>query len=197
MRQFLILCFFLVALLLPVPGNAAETSSSKEPVVVELHTSKGLIVLELDAVKAPETVANFKRYVKEGFYANTIFHRVIPGFMIQGGGFTPEMKEKDTHAPIKNEAGNGLPNEKYSIAMARTNDPHSASSQFFINTVNNSFLNHTAPNARGWGYAVFGRVVEGMEVVDLIERESTQTVGYFENVPVTPVLIQSANIREK
>ena len=197
MRQLLILSFFLVALLLPVTGNAAETSSSKESAVVELHTSKGLIVLELDAVKAPETVANFKRYVKDGFYANTIFHRVIPGFMIQGGGFTPEMKEKDTRAPIKNEANNGLPNEKYTIAMARTNDPHSASSQFFINTVNNSFLNHTAPNARGWGYAVFGRVVEGMDVVDLIERESTQTVGYFENVPVSPVIIQSANIRGK
>jgi len=197
MRQILLFGFFLVALLLPGSGNAAEPSSPKEPLVVELHTSKGLIVLALDAEKAPATVANFKRYVSEGFYDNTIFHRVIPGFMIQGGGFSPEMKEKDTRDPVKNEANNGLGNDKYTIAMARTNEPHSASAQFFINTATNKFLNHTEPTTRGWGYAVFGKVVEGMDVVDLIERESTQTVGYFENVPVTPVIIQSASIREK
>jgi Peptidyl-prolyl cis-trans isomerase (rotamase) - cyclophilin family len=197
MRQIFLFAFFLGALLLPGSGNAAETSSPKEPLVVELHTSKGLIVLALDAEKAPATVANFKRYVSEGFYDNTIFHRVIPGFMIQGGGFSPEMKEKDTRDPINNEAANGLGNDKYTVAMARTNEPHSASAQFFINTATNKFLNHTEPTTRGWGYAVFGKVVEGMDVVDLIERESTQTVGYFENVPVTPVIIQSASIRGK
>ena len=156
----------------------------------------GDIVLELDGAKAPITTQNFLDYVKNGFYSNVIFHRVIPNFMIQGGGFEPGMNQKNTNAPITNEADNGLKNDKYTIAMARTQDPHSASAQFFINTNNNDFLNFTAPSVQGWGYAVFGKVVEGTEVVDAIEKVATGTRGFHGDVPREDVIIQSAEIVE-
>ncbi|MEG1454245.1 MAG: peptidylprolyl isomerase, partial [Comamonas sp.] len=137
---------------------------------VELHiTGHGVVTIELDAEKAPKSTENFLSYVNKGHYTNTIFHRVIPGFMVQGGGFEPGMTQKDTAAPIENEAKNGLKNTKYTLAMARTSDPHSASAQFFINVADNGFLNHTAPSAQGWGYAVFGKVVKGTEIVDAIK----------------------------
>jgi peptidyl-prolyl cis-trans isomerase B (cyclophilin B) len=160
---------------------------------VELHIKDhGVVTLELDAAKAPKTVANFLNYVNKGHYANTVFHRVIPGFMVQGGGFEIGMKQKATDAEIENEAGNGLKNDKYTVAMARTNAPHSASSQFFINASNNNFLNHTAPNASGWGYAVFGKVVAGMDVVDKIEAVKTGNKGGHSDVPQTDVVIEKA-----
>lgn len=163
--------------------------------LVSMETTAGTIVIELNEEKAPETVANFKRYVEEGFYDGTIFHRVISDFMIQGGGMTSDMKEKKTHSPVKNEADNGLVNSKYTIAMARTNDPNSATSQFFINTQNNAFLNFKAKTTAGYGYCVFGKVIEGESVVDKIERSRTQTVGYFENVPVEPIVITKVTVR--
>jgi len=160
---------------------------------VELHiTGYGVITLELDAVKAPKTVANFLNYVNKGHYANTVFHRVIPGFMIQGGGFEVGMKQKPTDAEIENEATNGLKNDNYTVAMARTNAPHSASSQFFINVANNGFLNHTAPSASGWGYAVFGKVVSGMDVVDKIKAVKTGRKGFHDDVPLEDVIIEKA-----
>ncbi len=160
---------------------------------VELHIQgRGVITLELDAAKAPKSVENFLAYVKAGHYDGTIFHRVIPGFMIQGGGFTADMKQKPTQAPIANEAANGLKNDLYTIAMARTSDPHSATAQFFINVAGNDFLNHTAPNAQGWGYAVFGKVIQGQDVVDDIKGVPTGRAGFHENVPKTPVVIEKA-----
>ena len=170
--------------------------SSMSNTRVKLITNKGDIILELDGEKAPVTTENFLNYVKEGFYTNVIFHRVIPNFMIQGGGFEPGMKEKNTNAPIKNEADNGLKNDKYTIAMARTQDPHSASAQFFINSNNNDFLNFTAPSVQGWGYAVFGKVVEGTEVVDSIEKVATGTRGFHGDVPREDIVIESAEIVE-
>jgi peptidyl-prolyl cis-trans isomerase B (cyclophilin B) len=170
--------------------------SSMSTTRVKLITNKGDIVLELDGEKAPVTTENFLNYVKDGFYTNVIFHRVIPNFMVQGGGFEPGMSQKDTNAPIKNEADNGLKNDKYTIAMARTQDPHSASAQFFINTNNNDFLNFSAPTTQGWGYAVFGKVVEGTEVVDAIEKVETGTRGFHGDVPREDVVIQSAEIVE-
>ena len=160
--------------------------------MVTLHTNHGIITLELDAAKAPDTVANFLQYVNDGHYANTVFHRVIDGFMIQGGGFEPGLKQKPTRAPVKNEAANGLKNDTYTIAMARTSDPHSASAQFFINVSDNDFLNHTAPNAQGWGYCVFGKVVAGMEVVDKIKKVRTGNRGMHQDVPVEDVIIEKA-----
>jgi peptidyl-prolyl cis-trans isomerase B (cyclophilin B) len=160
--------------------------------MVKLHTNHGVITLELDAAKAPDTVANFLQYVNDGHYANTVFHRVIDGFMIQGGGFEPGLKQKPTRAPVRNEAANGLKNDTYTIAMARTSDPHSASAQFFINVSDNDFLNHTAPNAQGWGYCVFGKVVEGMEVVDKIKKVRTGNRGMHQDVPVEDVVIEKA-----
>lgn len=160
--------------------------------MVKLHTNHGVITLELDAARAPDTVANFLQYVNDGHYANTVFHRVIDGFMIQGGGFEPGLKQKPTRAPVRNEAANGLKNDAYSIAMARTSDPHSASAQFFINVSNNDFLNHTAPNAQGWGYCVFGKVVGGMEVVDKIRKVRTGNRGMHQDVPVEDVVIEKA-----
>ena len=160
---------------------------------VALNTNKGRIVLELNAEKAPKTVANFVDYVTSGHYNGTIFHRVIDGFMIQGGGFDAKMQQKSTKAPIQNEADNGLRNDIGSIAMARTNDPHSASAQFFINVGNNSFLNHTAKNPQGWGYAVFGKV-EGMDVVNDIKGVATGNAGYHQDVPRTPVIIETAEV---
>ncbi len=160
--------------------------------MIELHTSFGVIQLELDAEKAPKTVENFLNYVKNGHYDNTIFHRVIPGFMIQGGGFTEDMEQKSTQATIENEANNGLKNVRGSIAMARTNAPHSASAQFFINLSDNDFLNFSAPTVQGWGYCVFGRVVSGLEVMDKIAAVKTGTNGYHQDVPVEAVLIEKA-----
>ncbi|MDD3756721.1 MAG: peptidylprolyl isomerase [Advenella sp.] len=181
---------------------AAETSlSTKESTMstlprVKLETNHGDIVIELNTEKAPVTAENFLGYVKEGFYDNVIFHRVIKNFMIQGGGMQPGMKEKNTRDPIKNEADNGLKNDKYTIAMARTQDPHSASAQFFINSRDNDFLNFTAPTTQGWGYAVFGKVVEGTEVVDQIENVKTGNRGFHQDVPVDDVVIQKASIVE-
>ena len=163
---------------------------------VKLETNHGDIVIELNTEKAPVTAENFLNYVKEGFYDNVIFHRVIKNFMIQGGGMQPGMKEKNTRAPINNEANNGLKNDKYTVAMARTNDPHSASAQFFINSNNNDFLNHTAPTAQGWGYAVFGKVVEGTDIVDQIENVKTGNRGFHQDVPADDVIIQKASIVE-
>ena len=163
---------------------------------VLLETTSGDILIELYADKAPATVENFLKYVNEGFYANTIFHRVIKGFMIQGGGMNMKMEEKATHAPIKNEADNGLANERGTIAMARTRDPHSATAQFFINTVDNGFLNFSSPDVNGYGYCVFGKVIEGMEAVDKIEKEKTTTRGIHSDVPVSAVLITPASVFE-
>ena len=162
--------------------------------MVKLSTNFGDITLELNAEKAPITVANFLQYVESGFYSDVIFHRVIDGFMIQGGGFNATMKQKKTLAEIKNEANNGLTNDKYTIAMARTSIPDSASSQFFINVGNNEFLNHTAPTSSGWGYCVFGKVVEGMDVVDKIRAVKTGSKAGHQDVPVEPVIINSAVI---
>lgn len=159
---------------------------------VILTTNHGNIKLELDAEKAPKTVENFLSYVKSGHYDGTIFHRVIDGFMIQGGGFEPGMKQKPTNAPVENEAKNGLKNEPYTIAMARTSDPHSASAQFFINVKNNSFLDY--PGQDGWGYCVFGKVVEGTEVVDKIKSVKTTRAGMFADVPVENVVIEKAEV---
>jgi peptidyl-prolyl cis-trans isomerase B (cyclophilin B) len=159
---------------------------------VELTTSAGVIRLELDDAKAPLSVANFLAYVNKGHYDGTIFHRVIKGFMAQCGGMTADMKQKPTDAPIQNEANNGLKNDKYTVAMARTNAPHSATAQFFINTKDNTFLNFTAESASGWGYAVFGKVVAGTEVVDAIEKVRTATKGFHDDVPAETVLIEKA-----
>jgi peptidyl-prolyl cis-trans isomerase B (cyclophilin B) len=160
--------------------------------MVRLHTNFGTIGLELDKDKAPETVANFLEYVKSGFFDNTVFHRVIDGFMVQGGGFEPGMKQKPTGGMVKNEANNGLKNEKYTVAMARTSDPHSATAQFFVNVADNTFLNHTAETPQGWGYAVFGKVVEGTDVVDQIRKVKTGTRGMHQDVPMDDVIIERA-----
>ena len=160
---------------------------------VELHIAgQGVITLELDAEKAPKSVENFLSYVKKGHYDGTIFHRVIPGFMIQGGGFTAKMEQKPTDAPIANEADNGLANNQYTVAMARTQDPNSATAQFFINVTDNDFLNHTSKSIQGWGYAVFGKVVSGSDVVDRIERVKTGNAGFHQNVPKDAVVIEKA-----
>ena len=162
--------------------------------MINLHTNFGTIGIELDHEKAPLTAANFEQYVKDGFYDGVIFHRVIKGFMIQGGGMDENMNEKATREPIQNEAQNGLKNDKYTVAMARTQAPHSASAQFFINTKNNDFLNHTDPSMHGWGYAVFGKVVEGQDVVDAIEGVKTKRHGYHDDVPQDAVVITKAEI---
>ncbi|MBX3646646.1 MAG: peptidyl-prolyl cis-trans isomerase [Rhodocyclaceae bacterium] len=162
--------------------------------MVKLQTNFGTIVLDLDAAQAPETVKNFLAYVEAGHYDNTIFHRVIKGFMIQGGGFEPGMSQKPTNAPIQNEATNGLKNDHYTVAMARTGDPHSATAQFFINAKDNAFLNHTGPSGQGWGYCVFGKVVEGMDIVDKIESVKTGSKGFHQDVPVEDVVIQKAEV---
>ena len=165
---------------------------------VELHIKNhGVITLELDQDKAPKSVANFLSYVAAGHYDNTVFHRVIKTFMVQGGGFEPGMKQKDTDAPIQNEAKNGLKNDTYTVAMARTGDPHSASSQFFINVADNGFLNHTAPSASGWGYAVFGKVVKGQDVVDKIKAVATGNKGGHGDVPKEDVVIEKAVVIDK
>lgn len=162
--------------------------------MVKLHTNHGVITLELDAAKAPLTVENFLGYVKSGHFNNTVFHRVIDGFMIQGGGFEPGMKQKPTGAQIKNEADNKLKNDSYTVAMARTGDPHSATAQFFINLKNNDFLNHTGPTPQGWGYCVFGKVTAGTEVVDKIKGVKTGNGGGHQDVPVQDVIIEKAEV---
>ncbi|NIB43716.1 peptidyl-prolyl cis-trans isomerase [Pseudomaricurvus alkylphenolicus] len=162
--------------------------------MITLHTNFGDIKLELDFDKAPKTAANFKQYAEDGFYAGTIFHRVIDGFMIQGGGFTEDMDQKDTRDTIENEADNGLTNDCYTIAMARTMDPHSATAQFFINVKDNGFLNHTGKNSQGWGYCVFGKVVEGTEVVDQIKGVKTTMKAGHQDVPVDPVTIEKVTV---
>ena len=162
--------------------------------MVKLHTNHGIITLELDAEKAPKTVENFLQYVRDGFFDGTIFHRVIDGFMIQGGGFEPGMTQKPTRGPIENEAANGLKNEAYTVAMARTSDPASATAQFFINIANNSFLNFTAPTPQGYGYAVFGKVVEGTDVIDKIKKLKTGNRAGHQDVPLEDVVITQAEI---
>ena len=164
--------------------------------MVTFHTNYGDIVIKTFADKAPATVENFLDYCKEGFYDNTIFHRVINGFMIQGGGFEPGMKQKETKAPVRNEANNGLANNRGTLAMARTNDPHSATAQFFINVADNDFLNFRAENAKGWGYCVFAEVVEGMDVVDKIKAVSTGRSGFHQDVPREDIIINSVTVSE-
>ncbi|MEJ2895681.1 peptidylprolyl isomerase [Bordetella avium] len=196
---------FLLAALLPLnsgaqPASPSSSLSEGTPSMsnprVKLHTNQGDLVITLDAEKAPKTTENFLTYVKEGFYNGTIFHRVIDGFMIQGGGFEPGLKQKPTHAPIDNEANNGLKNDKYTVAMARTSDPHSATAQFFINVANNDFLNFSAPTPQGWGYAVFGKVTEGTDVIDKIRGVKTGNEGFHQNVPKEDVVIEKAEILE-
>ncbi len=172
-------------------GSGGAAPAAANPRVV-LETTKGPIVIELDAAKAPATVANFLAYVDAGHFDGTVFHRVIDGFMIQGGGFTADMQQKPTRAAIENEADNGLKNKRGTLAMARTNDPHSASAQFFVNLADNGFLDHTAKTAQGWGYAVFGRVVEGMATVDAIAKVRTGDRAGHQNVPLEPVVVESA-----
>ena len=162
--------------------------------MIRLHTSFGIIAIELDEAKAPVTSANFLDYVSSGHFDNTVFHRVIDRFMVQGGGFDKSMKQKPTRAPIRNEAENGLKNKLYTLAMARTSDPHSATAQFFINVADNDFLDHKAPSADAWGYCVFGRVVEGQDIVDKIRAVRTATRGFHQDVPVEDVLIERAEV---
>lgn len=189
MRKLLMSCLILLTALMLGSMDQAQAGGKT---MVTLQTTKGDIVLELDAEKAPQTTKNFLQYVKDGFYDGTIFHRVIPGFMIQGGGFDKNMVQKPTREAIENEANNGLKNDVYTIAMARTQAPHSATAQFFINVANNSFLNHSAPTMQGWGYAVFGKVVKGQDVVDAIAGVPTTAHYPHQDVPVEPVIIKKA-----
>ncbi len=191
-KKFFVTVFSLAILLISTQVFAAAKPSP----AVQLDTNMGSIVLRLDAAKAPVTVENFINYVKSGHYDGTIFHRVIKDFMIQGGGMTSDMKEKPTQKPIKNEASNGLNNDKYTIAMARTSNPNSATAQFFINVKNNDFLNYSAPTAQGYGYAVFGKVIKGQEVVDKIKGVATGNRGMYEDVPKQPVIIEKAFVIE-
>lgn len=179
----------------PSSTTQQGTNMSTNPQVL-LKTNKGDITIELDAEKAPKTVENFISYVNAGFYNGTIFHRVINNFMVQGGGFEAGMAQKDTNAAIENEANNGLKNDRYTLAMARTNDPHSATAQFFINVADNDFLNHTNPTPNGWGYAVFGKVVAGTDIVDTIKGVKTGSKGFHQDVPVDDVIIESATLVE-
>ena len=183
-----------MVILLTVFAGAGSALSNKTQVVIE--TSKGTIVLELYPDAAPKTVDNFLRYARWGHYDGTIFHRVIPDFMIQGGGFTPDMKQKLTEMPIENEADNGLKNKRGTVAMARTQDPHSATAQFFINTKDNTFLNHKSKTSKGWGYTVFGKVTKGMDVVDAISKVKTGTRRSMSNVPVEPVVITKITVKD-
>ena len=193
--KILFLCFVLV--LLAATGQTATPQPNPAQAkgdIVRLETSLGDIVIELDSAKAPLSTANFKNYVTSGFYDGTIFHRVIKDFMIQGGGLTSEMKQKRTQAAIRNEADNKLGNKKYTVAMARTDDPHSATAQFFINVKDNPFLDHKAPSGNNWGYTVFGKVIQGMDVVDRIVRVKTGNRGSYQDVPLDPVVIIKASI---
>lgn len=185
--------------LAPATGFTQDDQTSTKGagmVTVTMETNKGTITLELDAEKAPASVANFITYARAGHYDGTVFHRVIPNFMIQGGGFDTSMQQKDTNPPVKNEADNGLKNDKGTVAMARTNVPDSATSQFFINVKDNGFLNHTSPTPQGWGYAVFGKVTDGMDVVDAIENVPTANKGGQQDVPVSDVIIEKVTVQE-
>ena len=182
------------AKLLLAAAFAVSGLTAQAETLAEIDTNYGTIKLSLDEQRAPKTVANFVRYAEKGFYNNTVFHRVIDGFMIQGGGMTPDMGEKATRDSIQNEAQNGLKNDKYTIAMARTGNPHSATSQFFINLADNDFLNHKDQSPQGYGYAVFGKVTDGFDVVDAIENVATKRHGYHDDVPVKPVIIRRVNI---
>ncbi|PRD69688.1 peptidylprolyl isomerase [Malikia spinosa] len=185
-----------LAIAAALPASAQTAGPATAAPRVKLETSLGVITLELDAQKAPRTVANFVQYVKDKHYDGTVFHRVIDGFMIQGGGFTADMQQKPTRPSIQNEADNGLKNLPLTVAMARTNDPHSASAQFFINVADNRFLNHTQPTLNGWGYAVFGKVVAGADVVDKIRQVRTGNRGMFQDLPTTPVTILKATLEK-
>jgi peptidyl-prolyl cis-trans isomerase B (cyclophilin B) len=187
------LCMAMLSVAHADPSSSKPDTKGHTPMVI-LHTNKGDITLELDAEKAPETVKNFLEYVNSGFYNGTVFHRVINNFMIQGGGFEPGMKQKPTRPPVKNEAANGLSNDNYTIAMARTSDPQSATAQFFINVKDNDFLNYTAPTPQGYGYCVFGKVVKGTEVVDAIKKVKTGRSGMFQDVPEEDVVIIKAEV---
>lgn len=176
--------------------NSQQGNSMNSSPRVNLQTNLGDVVIELNAEKAPKTVENFLTYVREGFYDGTIFHRIINNFMVQGGGFDAAMKQKQTHAPIENEANNGLKNDRYTLAMARTADPHSATAQFFVNVADNDFLNFTSPTPNGWGYAVFGKVVEGTEVIDKMKAVKTGNRGFHQDVPVDNVVIEKASVVE-
>ena len=199
MKQLAGLVMAITVAVAPATGLTQDNSTSKQGanmVTVTMETNKGVITLELDREKAPDSVENFVTYAKSGHYDGTIFHRVIPGFMIQGGGFDSSMKQKDTNPPIKNEAANGLKNDKGTVAMARTNVPDSATSQFFINVKDNDFLNHTSPTPQGWGYAVFGQVTDGMDVIESIENVSTANKGGQQDVPVSDVIIEKVTVQE-
>ena len=187
LKQKFILAFALALL-------TTTTQADNHNTMLQMNTSMGSIEIELFADQAPLSTANFLEYVNSDFFDGLIFHRVIPGFMIQGGGMDAKMREKPNNAPIQNEADNGLKNDRGTLAMARTNNPHSATSQFFINLVNNDFLNHTSKDGRGWGYAVFGKVTKGMDVVDAIAQVSTGSSGYHENVPKQPIVIESVEL---
>ena len=182
-------------MMMTISNTVAKDSKEKNP-KINIETTKGKIVLQLNSEKAPVTVSNFLEYVKSGHYDGTVFHRVIQNFMIQGGGFTADMRQKAVNDPIKNEADNGLKNDRGTIAMARTPNPHSATAQFFINTVDNSFLNHKSKDMNGWGYAVFGKVIEGMGVVDTIASVKTGIKGGHRDVPVEPVVILKATVED-
>ncbi len=187
--------WMIVALSLMVLGAiAVEGFAADKMVKVTIETNRGNIELELNKEKAPKSVDNFVQYAKDGFYNGTVFHRVIPGFMVQGGGLTADMKKKETRKPIQNEADNGLKNDRGTIAMARTADPHSATAQFFINSVNNDFLNHRSKDASGWGYAVFGKVTKGMDVVDAMSKVATTQKAPHANVPIEPIVIKSVKV---
>jgi len=181
------------ALLFSTATHAVD-KNNMSTTTIKLTTNQGEITLELDAEKAPNTVKNFVTYVEEGFYEGVIFHRIISNFMAQGGGFTTDFKQKDTHSPIENEADNGLKNDRGTIAMARTSDPHSATGQFFINLVDNDFLNHSSKTSQGWGYAVFGKVTEGMDVVERIKSCETGFKGGHQDVPVEDIIIESVSV---
>jgi peptidyl-prolyl cis-trans isomerase B (cyclophilin B) len=186
----------LLALAAPFAGSAFSAPAKRKVKMVKLHTNFGPLTLELDAKAAPDTVANFLQYARDGHYDGTIFHRVIDGFMIQGGGFTANMEQKATRAPVQNEAQNGLKNAAYTVAMARTPNPHSATAQFFINVADNAFLDYRSPDAQGYGYCVFGRVVEGKDVVDRIRKVRTGMRAGHQDVPVEDVVIERAEIVE-
>ncbi len=197
MKQLLGIILTAMLGMIPATGCSSENDTQGAGMItVHMDTSMGLVTLELDGDKAPETVENFVEYAKAGFYDGTIFHRVIPGFMIQGGGFDADMNQKPTRGSVKNEANNGLKNVTGSIAMARTSDPHSATAQFFINVKDNSFLDHSAPTPQGWGYCVFGKVVDGIDVVHAIEGVKTGNRSGHQDVPVEAVTINSVKIAE-
>ena len=188
------LLFFMMLFLTSTLSFATDNNMSDTQTKVKLTTTLGVFIIQLNTEKAPVSSANFLTYVNEGFYNGTIFHRIIPDFMAQGGGFDTSFNQKAVHAPIKNEADNGLANSRGTLAMARTNDPNSATAQFFINYKDNSFLNHTSPTASGWGYAVFGEVIEGMDVVDAMAKQATSNRGGHQDVPQTDIVIEKAEV---